>query len=111
LSGGELQRAALARALLAEPKVLVCDEITSGLDTITQAGILDLLMGLEGLTLLVITHDLDVAARVADRVVVLDSGRIVADGPAEPVLRDVAEDLRVATGIGRRERLGDLTST
>jgi peptide/nickel transport system ATP-binding protein len=103
LSGGELQRAALARALLAEPEVLVCDEITSGLDTITRAGILDLLTGLDGRTLLVITHDLDVAARVADRVIVLESGRIVADGPPEPVLRDVEEGLRMAAGTAHSQ--------
>ncbi|MEV4173288.1 ATP-binding cassette domain-containing protein [Nonomuraea sp. NPDC049709] len=79
LSGGELQRAALARALLAEPKVLICDEITSGLDTLVQAAILDLLDELRrdlGLTLLLISHDMDVVARLADRVVELDGGRV-----------------------------------
>jgi peptide/nickel transport system ATP-binding protein len=81
LSGGELQRAALARALLAEPKVLICDEITSGLDALVQAAILDLLDGLRrdlGLTLLLISHDPDVVARLADRVVTLENGRITA---------------------------------
>ncbi|MGN9843134.1 ABC transporter ATP-binding protein [Nonomuraea sp. H19] len=82
LSGGELQRAALARALLAEPKVLICDEITSGLDTLVQAAILDLLDELRrdlGLTLLLISHDPDVVARLADRVLALDHGRLTSE--------------------------------
>lgn len=90
LSGGELHRAALARALLAEPRVLICDEITSGLDTVTRAGILDQLAELRhrhDLTLLLISHDLDVVARIADRVVVLDHGQVVEQGAAATVLR------------------------
>jgi peptide/nickel transport system ATP-binding protein len=89
LSGGELQRAALARALLARPRVLLCDEITSGLDTVTRRGILDVLTGLldgDGdLSLVLITHDLDTAA-VAHHVAVLDGGQIVEQGPAHQVL-------------------------
>ncbi|MGI5201366.1 ABC transporter ATP-binding protein [Spirillospora sp. CA-108201] len=86
LSGGELQRAALARALLARPHILICDEITSGLDTLTQATILDLLAGLD-LTLVFINHDLGVVARIADRIAVVHEGRVVEHGPAERVLR------------------------
>jgi peptide/nickel transport system ATP-binding protein len=85
LSGGELQRAALARALLAGPKVLICDEITSGLDTATRNGILDLLADLrrrEGLSLVFITHDLAAAGALADRIAVLDGGRVVEEGAA-----------------------------
>ncbi|MBT2452317.1 ABC transporter ATP-binding protein [Streptomyces sp. ISL-43] len=85
LSGGELQRAALARALLAEPKVLICDEITSGLDTGTRDGILGVLGGLReraGLSLLFITHDLAAAGTLADRIAVLEEGRVVEEGPA-----------------------------
>ncbi|MEU5194159.1 ATP-binding cassette domain-containing protein [Streptomyces scabiei] len=91
LSGGELQRAALARALLAHPRVLICDEITSGLDTVTRRGILDVLTGLPGDTegpgpaLVLITHDLDTAA-VAHRVAVMDAGHVVEQGPAHRVL-------------------------
>ncbi|MGH3861920.1 ABC transporter ATP-binding protein [Actinokineospora sp.] len=87
LSGGELQRAALVRALLARPEVLVCDEITSGLDTITQAGLLDLLAGLP-CTVVLISHDLGVVSRLADRIVVLDKGKVVEHGDAHDVLRD-----------------------
>jgi peptide/nickel transport system ATP-binding protein len=89
LSGGELQRAALARALLARPRVLICDEITSGLDTITRRGILDLLTALlhdrDDLSLVLITHDLDTAA-LAHRIAVLEAGELVEQGPARRVL-------------------------
>lgn len=90
LSGGELQRAALARALLARPRVLVCDEITSGLDTVTRRGILDLLTTLlhdhdDDLSLVLITHDLDTAA-LAHHIAVLDAGELVEQGPAGQVL-------------------------
>ncbi|MFD9322987.1 ABC transporter ATP-binding protein [Streptomyces sp. NPDC060053] len=89
LSGGELQRAALARALLARPRVLICDEITSGLDPITRRGILEVLTGLlhdrDDLSLVLITHDLDTAA-LAHRIAVLDAGELVEQGPAQRVL-------------------------
>jgi len=89
LSGGELQRAALARALLARPRVLVCDEITSGLDTLTRRGILDVLTALvrdrDGLSLVLVTHDLDTAA-LAHRIAVLDAGTVVEQGPARRIL-------------------------
>ncbi|MFG2981431.1 ABC transporter ATP-binding protein [Streptomyces sp. NPDC048258] len=89
LSGGELQRAALARALLAEPQVLICDEITSGLDTATRTTILDalaLLRERNDLSLVFITHDLAAAAVLADRIAVLDAGRIVEAGPARQLI-------------------------
>ncbi|QNS08256.1 ABC transporter ATP-binding protein [Streptomyces xanthii] len=90
LSGGELQRAALARALLARPRVLVCDEITSGLDAVTRRALLDRLARLlhdrnEDLSLVLITHDLDTAS-LATRIVVLDDGELVDQGPARQVL-------------------------
>ncbi|WP_431046573.1 ABC transporter ATP-binding protein [Streptomyces sp. P1-3] len=89
LSGGELQRAALARALVAGPRVLVCDEITSGLDMVTRRGVLDLLAALlrdrRDMALVLITHDLDTAAQ-ASRIAVLDAGEIVEQGTAAQVL-------------------------
>ncbi len=98
MSGGELQRAALVRALLAEPDLLICDEITSGLDTVVQAELIDVLRTLQESTrcaLLIITHDLSVVASLAGRVAVLDAGRIVEHGttggllaaPQHPVTR------------------------
>ncbi|GLW94224.1 ABC transporter ATP-binding protein [Actinokineospora globicatena] len=84
LSGGELHRAALARALLAEPRVLVCDEITTGLDAVTRASVLKGLAALRethGVTLVVITHDHAVADHLADRVVTLHEGRVTAGAP------------------------------
>ncbi|MFE7077161.1 ABC transporter ATP-binding protein [Streptomyces sp. NPDC057620] len=99
LSGGELQRAALARALLARPRVLVCDEITSGLDTVTRRGLLDLLATLlrdrDDLSLVLITHDLD-TARLATRIAVLDGGEVVEQGPARDVLTAPAHPFTVS---------------
>ncbi|MCX4903069.1 ABC transporter ATP-binding protein [Streptomyces sp. NBC_00878] len=99
LSGGELQRAALARALLARPRVLVCDEITSGLDTVTRRGILDLLAGLlrdrGDLSLVLITHDLD-TARLAARIAVLDAGEVVEQGAAQDILTAPAHPFTVS---------------
>ncbi|MFF0967059.1 ABC transporter ATP-binding protein [Streptomyces sp. NPDC003703] len=89
LSGGQRQRVALARTLAAGPRVLVCDEITSALDPETAGRVLDLLDELRrtpGLTVVMVTHDLAAAASRADRVVVLDEGRVVEAGRADRVL-------------------------
>ncbi|TDD93930.1 ABC transporter ATP-binding protein [Actinomadura rubrisoli] len=85
LSGGERQRVGIARALAQKPRVLLADEPTSGLDVLTQERVLRLLAGLRrdhGLTIVLVTHDLRVARRVADRIIVLHDGRIVEDLPA-----------------------------
>ena len=104
LSGGELQRAALARALLARPRVLVCDEITSGLDALTRRHILGILTALVrdrgDLSLVLITHDLDTAA-LAHRIAVLDAGEIVEQGPARRVLTSPSHPFTVSL-MGRR---------
>ena len=89
LSGGEMQRAAVARALMPKPRVLLADEPTGNLDEETGAEIVKLLRSLnrdEGLTIALVTHNLEIAA-VADRVVRLTAGRI--DEAAGPVLRAV----------------------
>jgi ABC-type dipeptide/oligopeptide/nickel transport system ATPase subunit len=81
-SGGERQRLAIARALIAEPRLLILDESFSGLDLLLQAQLTALLSDLRrrfGLTLILISHDLALAARVADRVVVMASGAIVPE--------------------------------
>jgi peptide/nickel transport system ATP-binding protein len=90
LSGGQQQRVCIAAALAARPKVLVLDEPTTGLDVVTQARILQELVRLrdeEGVAMLYVTHDLSVAAQIADRIVVLYGGHIVEEGPAAEVLR------------------------
>ncbi|MCB1272969.1 MAG: ABC transporter ATP-binding protein [Leucobacter sp.] len=91
LSGGERQRVAIARALVTKPKVLICDEITSALDVIVQAQIVDLLGELqeqEGLSMLFVTHNLALVKSFADRVLVLNKGRVVETGETGAVLSD-----------------------
>ena len=83
LSGGEKQRICIARALAAEPELIICDEVTSALDTIVAKAILDLLQRLQyelQLTYLFISHDIDTVASIADRVVVLYAGRVAEQG-------------------------------
>lgn len=89
LSGGERQRAAIGRALVNAPSVLVCDEITSALDVSVQASILQLLAELRherGLSLLFVTHNIALARHIATRVAVLNKGVIVDEGPVDDVL-------------------------
>ncbi len=83
LSGGMRKRAGLARALVLEPKILLADEPSSGLDRITSSEIDDLLLKQKAehnTALIVVTHDVRGARRVGDRIVVLDKGRLIADG-------------------------------
>lgn len=89
VSGGQCQRAAIARALAAQPRLLVCDEATSALDVVAQRQILKLLLGLKAegrLQLLFITHNLAVAQQCCDRLVVMDKGRIVEEGRTDDVV-------------------------
>ena len=83
LSGGQKQRIGIARALAAEPKLIICDEVTSALDQIVAAGILKLLADIQkerNLALLFITHDLSTVKAVADEVIVMQHGRIAEAG-------------------------------
>lgn len=95
LSGGQLQRAAVARALATGPRILVCDEAVASLDVSIRAQVLDLLDRLrrdQGLGILFISHDLGVVRRIADRTVVLWRGRVVEQGPTATVMTRPRED-------------------
>jgi len=88
-SGGMRQRVVIAMALANEPAVVIADEPTTGLDVLVQAEVLDLLDGLRrdlGLALLVVTHDLPMIERIADRIAVMHAGRLVEVGPAARVV-------------------------
>ncbi len=89
LSQGEKQRAALATVLAMRPQILALDEPTAGLDPRARRRLMDLLRGFAS-TLLVVGHDLDLILRVCGRAVLVDSGRVAADGPAEQLLADRA---------------------
>jgi iron complex transport system ATP-binding protein len=94
LSGGELQRVRIARALAQEPRALVLDEPTASLDIGHEMAILQLLreQAERGITVLLITHHLDLAARFADRLLVLGCGRVAAEGtPAEVFREEILE--------------------
>jgi peptide/nickel transport system ATP-binding protein len=92
LSGGQRQRVVIAMAIALQPRVLIADEPTTALDVTTQAQILDLLKRLareDGMGLLMITHDLAVVADMADRIVVMQKGKIVEQGETQSLLRDM----------------------
>ena len=94
LSGGQKQRVAIARALCMEPKVLLFDEPTSALDPELIGEVLKVMENLahEGATMIVVTHELHFAREAADRVVFLQEGQIVEEGPPEKVLNDPEDE-------------------
>jgi D-methionine transport system ATP-binding protein len=91
LSGGEKQRVGIARALANHPEVLFCDEATSALDPRTTKEILDLLRAINkklGVTIVLITHDMEVIKRICNRVAVIEAGKIVEEGPVSRVFTE-----------------------
>lgn len=114
LSGGQKQRVGIARALATRPTILLADESTSALDPETTAGVLDLLRRVNeelGVTVIVITHEMEVVRSIADRVSVLESGRLVESGPARQIFAaPAAETTRrfLATIIGQHPGAGEL---
>jgi polar amino acid transport system ATP-binding protein len=90
LSGGQQQRVAIARALAMEPALMLFDEPTSALDPETIGEVLSVMKALadEGMTMLVVTHEMDFARRVADRVIVFDSGRVIEHGSPKQIFEN-----------------------
>jgi phospholipid/cholesterol/gamma-HCH transport system ATP-binding protein len=103
LSGGMQKRAGLARSLAMDPELLFVDEPSSGLDPITAAGLDELILELRealGMTIIVVTHELESAFRIADQMIVLDQGRLLAAGPPEEIQH--SQDGRVIQFLERR---------
>lgn len=95
LSGGECQRAAIGRAIILQPKLLICDEVTSALDVSIQAQIMHLLYDLKEefkLSYLFISHDLALVSSICDRVCVMYQGEIVEEGPALEVIQNPQQE-------------------
>lgn len=89
LSGGECQRAAIARAMSVHPEILICDEATSALDVSAQAKIVELLMHLRrihNVGILFITHDLPLVSNISDRILIMNEGELVEEGSTEEVI-------------------------
>lgn len=94
LSGGQQQRVAIARALCMDPDMMLFDEVTSALDPELVGEVLGVMRDLasEGMTMMVVTHEMGFARQVADRVVFMDGGVIVEDGPPEQVISAPREE-------------------
>ncbi|MDD3266958.1 MAG: ATP-binding cassette domain-containing protein [Burkholderiales bacterium] len=96
LSGGQKQRVGIARALITKPKLLLSDEATSALDPQTTASILELLLEINqklGITIVLITHELEVVRKICDKVAVIDSGKIIEEGDSAAILLHPKEAL------------------
>jgi polar amino acid transport system ATP-binding protein len=105
LSGGQQQRIAIARALAMEPKLMLFDEVTSALDPELKGEVLRVMRALadEGMTMLVVTHELGFAREVADRVVFMEAGQVVESAPPEELfLRPRSERTREFLGAAGR---------
>ncbi len=109
LSGGQKQRAAIVRALCMEPEVMLFDEVTAALDPEMVREVLDVMLELadRGMTMLIVTHEMQFARAIADRIILLDNGRIIEDAPPEqfftqPATRRARDFLRTFTYQKRR---------
>lgn len=103
LSGGMIKRAALARAIVMDPELLFCDEPSAGLDPVVAASIDDLILRMRdatGMSIVVVTHDLDSTFKIADRICVLDQGRVLALDTVEAIRQST--DPRIQNLLNRR---------
>jgi polar amino acid transport system ATP-binding protein len=102
LSGGQQQRAAIARALSMDPDVMLFDEPTSALDPELVGDVLNVMrkLAIEGMTMLVVTHEMQFAREVADKVLFMDAGRVVEEGPPEQVIGEPRHE-RTRTFLAR----------
>jgi phospholipid/cholesterol/gamma-HCH transport system ATP-binding protein len=103
LSGGMIKRAALARAIVMDPRILFCDEPSAGLDPVVAAAIDDLILDLRaatGMSVVVVTHELDSAFKIADRICVLDKGSVLTIAPVDEVRAN--PDHRIQNLLNRR---------
>jgi phospholipid/cholesterol/gamma-HCH transport system ATP-binding protein len=103
LSGGMIKRAALARAIVMDPKLLFCDEPSAGLDPVVASAIDDLILRLRdamGMSVVVVTHDLDSAFKIADRICVLDKGEVLALDTVDAIRQSPNE--RIQNLLNRR---------
>ena len=110
LSGGQKQRVAIARALALDPKILLCDEATSALDPKTTKDILQLLLKINkelGITIIIVTHQMEVIKEVCERVALRDGGEIQAEGKAEDLFLKPGKSLKKFLGEEDEENLPD----
>lgn len=119
LSGGQCQRVAIVRALSVKPQILLCDEITSGLDVLVQDQVIEVLQELNkefGITIVFVSHDLSLTCNFCKRVMVMYQGRCVECGTVDSIAREPKEAYTktllgassdLATVLARRERYGD----
>lgn len=105
LSGGQKQRVAIARALTMDAKYLLCDEATSALDPKTTSSILDLLLEINkktGITIIIVTHQMEVVRKACERACILEQGMITAEGPVDEIFFDEPDSLLRLLGTERR---------
>ena len=111
LSGGMIKRAAFARAIIMDPRVLFCDEPSAGLDPVVASTIDDLILSLRdamGMSIVVVTHELESALRIADRICVLDQGYVLMVGTVDEVKSSSSE--RIQNLLNRRTEVVELDS-
>jgi energy-coupling factor transport system ATP-binding protein len=110
LSGGEKRRVAIAGALITEPRILILDEPVAGLDPIGRGDFLRLISGLNqgGVTILMVSHNVDVLGDYAERILVLDRGGLIMDGPTRTVFSDVEKLEELRLGVCRPRKIAHL---